>query len=736
MHDQTSGTRDDDEGGEALSERLRLPVDGETALATVLDEDLVLIAGVGGSLPHSTTVLINGDPAAGVEAVILGWRRPSQDLPSGFIALIPYVKTSKGRLGSVVMRGHSGAMRYALPRRSASFEACLQAVVSDAGSGFAALADELMEALLGLPESARRMRAFSILARAVAKPDGIVEMIGDFEDGEIYLQGWSAGIAHGASRIVALGDKPYRAEFTTAVFSRDDLEGRAHGFAGVMTTADVQDASTLQRFYIRAQDGWRAIDVYDRRLLLGPREAPTHVRAILPRVRGSSEVVHALQRAGHRYDGRETVSGLPLPVRIGIDMATSITGGGLFISGWLLDPENHVRSITVKGGGHAERVDADWTRRPRPDVTNAFSAEPLFVGRLLPDSHMHGFLAASAKQAPDAPLHIEIELKDRLPAYVPLNPSRSPARHALSRLIGSLDPQLTATGVLEQQFAPVIQSINREGPVQGDLHDYGDFTTDSGFALVVGVDEGADPGVLLALLALDPETRKVPIVIAAPAAVADRVTGEIGRLAGFYGLDLRFVIAEGADDICDAFEVGVAATNADTLAFLSSAVMPRDKGWLTRLERAHRVRAGKAIVSPTIVFEDESIRWAGTWIDGEGSERALVDRYVGYPLAALSGAQAMEVTAATVECCILPRAAFVAAGGFTRGYLGTAAKSLDFGLKLKLAGTPSVWIPDVQMVAADEGSGLGPAHWPPFARRVDRLAFDRRWSLAVANMRN
>jgi hypothetical protein len=68
------------------------------------------------------------------------------------------------------------------------------------------------------------------------------------------------------------------------------------------------------------------------------------------------------------------------------------------------------------------------------------------------------------------------------------------------------------------------------------------------------------------------------------------------------------------------------------------------------------------VASPTLLFEDNSIRWAGAWMEGEGAGRRVFNRFVGYPLDAIGNLGPMEVAAGATECCVLSRAAFIEAG--------------------------------------------------------------------------
>src|SRR4030095_13669264 len=119
----------------------------------------------------------------------------------------------------------------------------------------------------------------------------------------------------------------------------------------------------------------------------------------------------------------------------------------------------------------------------------------------------------------------------------------------------------------------------------------------------------------LALLALDEETRRAPIVIAGATEIIDRIGVQVRRLAGFSGLRLRLVSASGSEDLYDALEVGARAISTESVLFLAASLLPRSPGWFNKLIAAYDARK-ECVLSPTLAYEDDSIRWAGTWVAG------------------------------------------------------------------------------------------------------------------------
>jgi hypothetical protein len=392
-----------------------------------------------------------------------------------------------------------------------------------------------------------------------------------------------------------------------------------------------------------------------------------------------------------------------------------------------------VQSVSLHLGAQATVISDHWTRSARADVAEAFAANPLFHG--LSTRGSSGFLAFAPRPADARPAdaYHELDLGDaHPPSYYPLAGSELPARTALTRMLASIDPRsATAITAVDRQFGPMLRSVGEEAPAVAERIDFG-FDDSAPVALIVGLDErAADVACLLALLALDPATRSVPIALAGPADAMNQVSGEIERLAGFYRLSVRLVLADGVEDVFDAQEAGVAATRAGTLALLSGDVLPGTREWLAPVLAAHRRPGERVMVSPTILCEDRSVRWAGTWLDRDDGSPALVNRHLGFPQSAIAGREPEEISTGTLECCVLSRAAFLAADGFSRGYLGGAAKNLDMALRIRLAGAAALWLPEVEMLAADDAPDV-PA-WQ-LARRIDRWSFDHRWSLAIANM--
>lgn len=709
----------------------------ETLIACPINEAFALVLGAGPPMSGAQAVMLNGDPALPGKAPVVSW--PLADAKErashGFVALV-FTGPLKGeRLKGLAFRAQGRAAAYRVSPDLMRPSALAAALVDLAGSSLPAVVDAIVAMLSQGPMSRRKLAAMASFVEAGARPDGFIEIIGAFEDGDVYLQGWSSEVIAGVSRVLIAGAAPQIAECTAASFDRLDLNNKGKGFAAILVAPEPIDPFGMQRVYLRGRDGWRYADVYEQRLLAPPRDTPGYARAILPKVRGSAEVVGRLRDAAYRYEGLDTVSGLALPVRMAIDHALRLEQGGLLLSGWFLDPDHRVEAVRLRRRQATVELKDAWSRVDRPDVSAAFDGKPPFSSRLDPDHHGHGFAVFVPDFDPDgsAPVYVELVIPHAPPAFLPVVPKRVSYREAVTRQLKSISARSAAMSELvERHLIPLVASAVTRPAGAERVETVGMAATTADTTLVIGLDEqAADVAPLVAMLALDAEVRAAPIVLAGPEPVLSALRGEMRRLAEFYGLSLQLVSVSGCNDVFDALTVGASAAKSDRVVFFSGSLVPAERGWFGRLRAAHVETDASAIISPALVYEDDSIRWAGYRL-GEG-EDGLAETYVGYPAATLDAIGPASTPVGNLECCILSKAAIAVLKQGGHGYLGNRAKGMDLALRLSEAGLKAYWLPAVRVLGADAHADRANA-WEVHARGVDRAVFSARWSETIASM--
>ena len=94
----------------------------------------------------------------------------------------------------------------------------------------------------------------------------------------------------------------------------------------------------------------------------------------------------------------------------------------------------------------------------------------------------------------------------------------------------------------------MMQALAAPAPEVVEIQDFGFDDTAAPKALVIGASLDAEEvGAALVLLALDPETRDVPMIVSAPIQAFGSIAPEVERLARFYGLKIRVI---GAVRVC------------------------------------------------------------------------------------------------------------------------------------------------------------------------------------------
>ncbi|WP_431322881.1 hypothetical protein [Rhizobium sp. YTU87027] len=707
-----------------------------------VDKTTLLLIGLGRVLAGEVTaggvmVGVDGDQEGARSAFVSEWRLTprSPRAKHGFAALLPTDGTDRAMTAMRFGEEETGA-RYIFAPRLASAEEAAAIVAEAAGSHAAAVIDGLVDVLMAGNLNLRRLLTITALLQAVHANDGFIELIGESHEGTTFLQGWSRGMAPGPCRVCVVGSPTSVAsECGIAVFSRPDAPDGAPGFVGLLEASQAARARDIEGLVFRGRGGWRYAAVHPRKRIAGPLETPEHVRSILPRAHGAPDVLLSLRAAANSFDGEETVSSLPFPVRMGIDNIFEADGGKLLACGWLYDPDAHVAAVRLRRRNGAARLDERWTRLDRPDVTDSFNEEQHFAPSIQGEQRAHGFIVHAQLPSEDhgAPLYFELTLRDLRRAFLPVKPTRVSARLAALRQIGSIDPANCALpAIVDAQIVPFLSSSRQSAPVTDAILDAGSFDQESGPPIVIGVGEGEENiSPLLALLALDPETRRAPIVIAMPAERFLRQAARLKELVRFYRLSARFVSVKGAGDFYDMLEAGTQALSCETVVSFSASLVPRGTGWYGKLLATAAPLKG-SIISPVLAYEDHSVRWAGNWIDDDNGDLPVVGRYAGYPLKAVTEMKLTRIVAASLECCVMPRDALLRAGGFSGGYLGVQKKGLDLGLRLSRCGIHCYLLPSVQMWGCDDArNGDSPA-MAALVEEIDRKILGSQWSPVLA----
>ncbi|MBP2298997.1 hypothetical protein [Azospirillum picis] len=716
--------------------------------AVLLDEDtLMLFGAIDQPLPAESVVLLDGTADGRFRGG--GWTDGAGE--RWFLATISVGGLAHMRPSRIEILDGAGG-RLSLPRLSnvrtnpahmvsALGEAQPQSLGAALDVAVLLIAEDCVSA-----EADRHRRLLAGLAQEASRPDGFAEVLGRFRDGALMVQGWSHGFPAGDHRVLVESDDLRVHAAAAAPFHRPDLPDTAAGVLAVLE-GPAPSPGAIRRIHFRADDGWRHLAIFEHRQILADGVAAAHARDMLGQLQGEPARRVVATAVAARYNGVETVSQLDVPVRIGLDLAVRVVGAGLFVSGWLLDPTRAVRAVTLKGPGLAVRIDADWSRQSRRDVSEAFAHDPVFAGRLLPGDDGHGFIAFAREPAglpAGADFHLELALAD-FPAFLPL-PCPPAAGEAMRRMLGAVNPDSPSIDrIIANHLGPMLQTASAAAlgkAAPATLHAMGRTVKSPRVSVILPVCDGReDVDLNLARMANDPDFAEAEILVVAGERAHERLAGMVRQAAGFYRLAVGFIEASLAADPFEAIAAALPHARADRVLLLSPSVLPTERGWLSALERAIRrpnavgaAALAPVMASPTLLYEDHSIRFAGiVAVEGPGGAVTYERRFAGYPRDWLREQEASAVDAASADCALLPRDLLARALAERGRFLGADLKGLDLCLRVRAAGGSCLWLPKLRLVAVDEQSrSTRDPRLERISALVDQWGFAKHWKASIA----
>lgn len=675
------------------------------AMWRVLPGAIMVLGHASRPVPASGTAQVRFAPASRGAFRALSWPASGPDATGHtFIAALRVPDRADPADGAALVLQASGSELLTLSLPSAPVnDASFGQQVAQAAGPHPAAARFMLDALR--PTAGRDVPGVGTMLRAflsqAATPDGHIELMAAVPGGCVLLQGWGSRITGMVQVLLAGAALPcfpgHAGEYTRA--------DAAPPSTGVMLALPGSAAAALHgvdHVFILSDQGLHSRAVLEHRLL-DPVASVGHIRHMLPLLRCPPPMLATLRDAlRSRYEGRDTLSGNAHPVRTAIDFSASAPGVGAYLSGWVFDPARIVAELSLCGTqGFTARVDLDWTRIPRPDVTDAYQDKPGFPAPADNDAGFAIFTAASP--GPDEPLHLQFTFTDGERAFLPVAMA-DPADPAVrARLLAGVDLyKPSGPTILERHVAPLMARV-RPAPtpparilVQGRV--------ERPHAVVVPLASPHLPRAFLSGFLHDPLGSVEQLVLLVGPEWHQAELDALCGLVRFYGVPATILATAETARPEAALQEAARVTAAESFLLAGPAVSGRAPGWRQAPRRAALGGDGAAFACPTLLYEDWSIRYAGS------TELQFQDiapyTQAHAPLAGLPAALAFDdavvpAKIGTLECCLVRRPALAALEGAGALSTGTAREAAFF-LRLHAAGLAGVWVPSVQVYAPED----------------------------------
>ena len=633
-----------------------------------------------------------------------------------FLAAVQLPSGSEVQDGdTLILTGRRGAADSVLARlppfflEPAPFGAELARVAS---GGAAPLVASFLMGLFTPPiiaaNSAIREAASSFLDRA-AEPDGCVEIVGAIRDRCLYVQGWGRAADAGCAVIVA-GSTLQQHAARIASFTRSDIAAAATGQALVLP-GEAAQAGVLDAVFLLDRDGIRRRPVLPKHRSLTEQETVGHLRDVLPTLRCDPQTRAMITAAlRSRYVGRFTLNNGGHPVRLGIDLAMGAPGARVYLTGWLYDPTHTVASVHLCGTrGTSFRLDEAWTRILREDVTDALGNDP-GLPRGQPGWHWHGFTVhapgASGADGGES-FYLDVGFRDGECGFIPLALVPAEGTAARAKLLASVDlHKPSGAEAVERHLAPFLSRLEH-APSSARTRTPDSAPPEWSDVIVVPLAAAKPPRALLSQFLRDPLSRHEGVLFACGDEWTDAGIAALERLARFYGLPCMTARIGGTATPYAALTAAAELSGAEQFLLLGQGTVGRTPGWRGKLASVARERGGAACISPTVLYEDDSIRFAGCdGIESLGSEPyvRLHRPLAGLPSGFAAASSASATAGVSAACCLIPRqvlGTLDAAGALA---VTPWEQEMDLLLRLRRADASCVWAPAVQVYASDDAT--------------------------------
>ena len=417
------------------------------------------------------------------------------------------------------------------------------------------------------------------------------------------------------------------------------------------------------------------------------------------------EMRDALRNAHSQFGSIVNPTELSYFLRTYIDMAVSVPGHGIFLSGWLVDPDTITTAMFLElpDGRISDNFASQIVSVPRGDVTKDYKLylgsqnKPGFLCFVrmsdLPDIAVNAnfILCTSSGKSIEVPFSIQAGMD-------PLNAVRSIVRQ-IPVNSQSLLP------VLDKHVGPAVEALwatRQTSNPHVSIETYGRQVDKPRWTIIVPLRSRSDLiRYQLSQFADDPDFRKTELLyVVDDPKILDAVLNECAGIHPIFGVPFKVLYSGFNLGYGVATNLGAAHSHAETLVLLKPEVLPAHSGWLERLEQQRLALPNPGAVGPKLLYEDGSIQHAGMCFGRHPLYEELWTNEClgkGQPDWILSDTTPVHVPAITGACLMLDRSLYENVGGFDEGFILGDYEDSDLCLKLIQVGRTNYYVPNVEL---------------------------------------
>ena len=535
----------------------------------------------------------------------------------------------------------------------------------------------------------------------------------------VLLQGWGIPPTEPVELLLP-GSSLLRYPAGSGYFSRSDLAAPMTGSLLALPFEAAEAISLLDRVFLLTGDNLLCRQVVEPRML-DANASVGQIRHLLPRL-NCPVPMQALLRATlqPQYDGRDTLNAAGRPVRAALDVAVVAEGRGAYLSGWLFDPAGQTAELHLCAEGFTARLDEIWVRVPREDVSAAFRGDPIFPS---PVGHEAGFAVATLAPLPlGQAAYLRFTFTDGDMAFMPVRALNSDAPSAMTTLLASVDlHKSSGLSVITMHLAPFIAQIPTQRRTPSSVSLRGPLSRRN--AIVVPLRTAVLPRSFISSFLLDRAmTTEQIIFVCGPEWSRVQLEALIDVIC-FYELPASILNVAYTPRSADAVTEAALLSEAESFLLVSPRVIGKAPRWR---EALYDVAVTDQVVCPTVLFEDRSVRFAGSKsiIFSDRAPFVRVHAPFAGACASLVGSEkeTTKTESGTFACCLIRRSVVDVLAHATR-FLTEPAQEAAFFLSLYNAKLYGTWLPCVCVTVPEDD----PAHTAPASSLIDGWILRQTW---------
>jgi GT2 family glycosyltransferase/GNAT superfamily N-acetyltransferase len=557
-----------------------------------------------------------------------------------------------------------------------------------------------------------------------------------------FLCGWVsndwAASAHESGEIRAqFATETIKAPIVISLYDRPDVRGKGVGFVAFVETAN---ASPGRLKLVAMRCGAAVISTRPAASIssIAPKETAARFQDVIAesdRGPARDRLYELVSRPA--FDGRDTSASLGGRLLIEFDEVVSCAPDSIVLFGWMLAPDNAVRSLRLRSDNQNFPIDLDanclWI--DRPDVIES-------VGRAVGFHDQRcGFIARVPTPSFDgAPLHLEIEMRAGQVAFKTLPPARFEGIAAMKRLLGAFETQyLDVDSIYDNIVGPAIAALNDKrltARPRVSTTQFGQAPTAARFSVIIPLYGRIDlmeiQLALFATLGLGTDVELIYVLDDPPKSREAQTLAE--SLYSRFRIPFRLGCLSRNVGFAPANNIGLGLATGQFVCFLNSDVLPTTGDWLDRLAGRLEEDPTLGVVGPLLLFEDGTVQhqgiyfkkltqFGGWWFPHHTRKGFLPP----------AGAELVRAAVITGAAMLLRREDAVALGGFDEAFAIGDFEDTDLCFKLRQRGLGAAVDCTVRLHHLERKSQAGSAApWRTNLTLQNAWIHQRRWSREIA----